>query len=105
MSANFKNALLIIVAVLGVILIGLFFYEKTVDEKIAQDENSFQGSEQEDIKLSEPTGKTEDILNSALTGISAEVDMEKDEDSLAKNALDDEKEVSDFSTAYENISF
>jgi hypothetical protein len=106
MSGNFKNSLIIIVAVLGVILMGLFFYEKTVSEKVAQ-ENSPEVSNEKtsELNLPQPTGKTNDIMEAALSGLEVELKMESSEESLVQNVLDDQKEVSAFSSAYENASF
>lgn len=107
LSANFKNSLLVIVALLGVGLMVLFFYEKSVEEKMDQEEQASFSEENSDQQLSlpEPTGKTEVIWESALAGIEAEVESESDEDALAQEVINDDDEVSAFSSAYENSEF
>jgi|DewCreStandDraft_4_1066084.scaffolds.fasta_scaffold45677_2 hypothetical protein len=107
MSANFKKTILIIVGVLGVILILLFAYEKNVGKKVMDEKNSGSSKMEEkvEVDLSAPTGKTSDILDSAISGIRAEEKLDQSEDELANDSLDDEDEVSAFSNAYEDSKF
>ena len=107
MSANFKKTILVIVGVLGIVLVFLFAFEKSADEKNRESQSGEAVilEDKTEIELPAPSGKTSDILSGALQAVEAEKILDDKEDALAEDTLEDEGDVSAFSNAYEDTNF
>lgn len=109
MSEQLRKTMLITVSILGLVLIVILVSSRMEDT--GKTDRNLVSQEQDGSRnpsegaLPQPTGKVDDALLSAETGIASEAGLISESDGLVSGLFDDSSEVSSFSEANEKIEF